>query len=175
MDSQRIKILLDKYYQGETSLEEQEILKEYFKDVSQQNGDNEDKMIFNYLHSEKSAIPADLSEELDKIIDNEAKKNKIKVIKIVRWAGSIAAVILIGILFLIFSKNETKTVEKTFYADTYTDPEQAFKETQKVLLFISKTMNKKSTGLKHLAEIDKSLKHCNELSKIDETLNSVKK
>jgi uncharacterized secreted protein with C-terminal beta-propeller domain len=175
MDSKRIKKLLDKYYQGETSLEEQEILKEYFNNDSLQNGNNEDKMIFNYLQSEKSVIPADLTETLDKIIDNEAKKNKTKVVKIVRWAGSIAAILLIGILFLVFGKVENKTIEKTLYADTYSDPEQAFKETQKVLLFISKTMNKKSTGIQHLAEIDKSLKKCNELSKIDETLNSVKK
>jgi hypothetical protein len=174
MDLKTIKTLLDKYYQGETTLEEEKILKEYFNQDSEQFENIEEKKAFNYFNSQKSKIPEDLNKLLIDTIENESKKNN-KTRKIIYWAGSIAAALIIGILFVVLTHNQDTKIKNDLYADTYTNPNEAYKEAQKVLLFISNTMNGESSSLKHISEIDKSLKHCNELSIIDNTINSVKK
>ena len=174
MDLQ-IKILLEKYYNGESSLEEEEILKKYFSKETNRSNDLNDNLIFNYFREEKTEIPYDLTYELDKIIKNQSSTDKARIFRILKWTGSIAAILLICVLFYVFSKKDNQVKDKDLYADSFQNTDEAYKETQKVLLFISQTMNKKSSGLKHLSSFDKSMKQCARISKIDETINSVKK
>ncbi|MGE0088558.1 MAG: hypothetical protein AB7S50_03680 [Bacteroidales bacterium] len=171
MDSQGIKILLEKYYRGETSLDEEAQLKEYFSQNNPSNFEMEDKLLLNFFLSQQTVVPADLNSDLVNLID-EAWENETKLhfSTIVKWAGSVAAVLIIAVGVLVFNKKNDSVV----LADSYKNPQEAYEETKKVLLFISNTMNSKTSNLKHISTIDNSLKRCNELSKIDETLNTIK-
>ena len=170
MDLHKIKILLDKYYQGETSLEEERILKEYFSQQNSQKNNLADNHIMNYFDSQKVVIPTNLNEELNDIVENEWKHDtKLRFIKIVKWAASIAAVIVFAIGIMIFSKDKP-----SMYADTFQTHDEAYMETKRVLLFISNTMNNKTGSLKYLSNAGNSLIHITKLSEIDKTLNSIK-
>jgi hypothetical protein len=171
MDSDKIRILLQKYYLGETSLEEEKILKQYLSEFSQAEFAN-DKQLVDYYLSSQITVPGDLNEELDDLIENEWKKEtKGKFYRIIRWSSSVAALLIIALSIFFYSKKENQTA----LADTYKDPRVAYAETQKVLLFISNTMNRKAASLKYLSNVDNSFGQCGKLSKINETLNSVKK
>jgi len=171
MESQRIKTLLDKYYQGETTLEEEKLLKEHFSKNSPSDIDLADKYLVDFFLANKTQIPVDLDEQLDNLIENEwERETKLKFSTILKWAGSVAAVLIVALGILYYEKKDNPVV----LADSYQDPQEAYEETKKVLLFISNKMNSKTTSLKHLSEIDNSLKRCNELSKIDKSLNTIK-
>lgn len=171
MDSQKIKILLDKYYQGETTLEEEKLLKEYFSQNNPSDIDFADKHLVDFFLASKTPVPEDLNDQLDALIETEwERETKLKFTTIIKWAGSVAAVLIITLGVLFYEKKETPVV----LADSYKNPQEAYEETKKVLLFISNKMNKNTSNLKYLSEIDNSLNRCNELSKIDKSLNTVK-
>jgi hypothetical protein len=171
MDLQRIKLLLEKYYRGETSLEEEKILKEHFRQENSSGSDDVDKQIINFLDSGKTQLPTDFYQEFVSTIENEWKKDtKYRFIKILKWTSGIAAIFILAIGIMIFNKKDnTPTL-----ADTYKNKKEAYAETKQVLLFISYKMNRKANGLKYLSNIDNSLKQVTALSKINETLNSIK-
>ncbi len=170
MDSQKIKFLLDKYYQGETSLEEERILKNYFNQQNSSNKDFADKEILNYFNSDKIVMSSNFTNEIDDIVEKEWKySTKRRFLKIVKWSSSIAAVLIIAIGVFVFDK-----VEPPAITDTYKTEDEAYMETKKVLLFISNTMNNKTASLKYLSNVNDSFEKCAQLSKINETLNSIK-
>lgn len=170
MDLQKIKILLDKYYKGETSLEEERILKEYFGQQNPSDKDIADKQILNYFNSDKIAVPANFNQEINTIIENEWKRDtKRRFIRIVKWSSSVAAVFIIAVGILILTKDKPP-----LYTDTYKTTDEAYLETKKVLLYISNTMNNKTAGIKYLSNFNDTFEQCSKLSKINETLNSVK-
>jgi hypothetical protein len=171
MDLKKLKLLLEKYYEGETSLEEEKILKEFFGQEGLLEENFADKEILGFFNSDKTHLPTNFDQELKALIEDEFKNNpKRRFLKIIKWSGSIAAAIIIAIgIFEINFKEQPH-----LYVDTYKDRDKAYKETEQVLLFISQTMNHKAKGLKYLANVDNSLKQINKLSKIDESLNSIK-
>lgn len=170
MDSQKIKFLLDKYYQGETSLEEEKILKVYFSQQSSSYKDDGDKEILSYFNSDKIVIPTNLTNDINDIVEKEWKySTKRRFLKIVKWSSGIAAVLIIAIGVFVFNK-----VEPPAITDTYKTEEEAYMETKKVLLFISNTMNNETASLKYLSNVNDSFEKCAQLSKISETLNSIK-
>jgi len=170
MDSQKIKLLLEKYYKGETSLEEERILKDCFNQQNSLDNDDADAEILSYFNSDKIVIPPNLTNEIDDIVENEWKySSKRRLLKIVKWSSSIAAVLIIAVGVFVFNK-----VEPPAYVDTYQMEEEAYMETKKVLLFISNTMNTKTASLKYLSNVNDSFEKCAQLSKINETLNSIK-
>jgi hypothetical protein len=171
MDSQKIKILLEKYYNGETSLDEEKILREHFRQQNSHDNHVVDKQIINYFDSGKIHVPPDLTQELSNAIENEWKnETKHRFIKILKWTSAIAAIFILAIAIVIFNKKDNPPL----LADTYKSQEEAYAQTKQVLLFISYKMNKKANGLKYLSNIDNSLNPITELSKINETLNSIK-
>ncbi len=171
MDLQRIKILLEKYYRGETSLDEEKILKEHFRQQDSSKTDIVDKEIINYFDASKKSVPADLNQEPSNILENAWENDtKPRFKKILKWTSSIAAVFILTIGILIYNKKH----DQPLHADTFKNPKEAYAETKQVLLFISNKMNSKTTGLKYLSTMDNSLKHCKELSKINQMLNSIK-
>lgn len=170
MDSQKIKFLLDKYYQGKTSLEEERVLKEYFSQQNSSYNDTADKEILSHFNSDKTFLPANFMDEMDEIVECEWKySSKRRFLKIVKWSSSIAAVLIIAVGVFVFNK-----VGSPAYTDTYQTEEEAYMETKKVLLFISNTMNNKTASLKYLSNVNDSFEKCAQLSKINETLNSIK-
>ena len=80
MNVNEIKTLLEKFYQGATTLDEEKLLQKYF---ANSNEDNENFAAEKYLFSNLNLaagieMPSDLTEKIVAKIDNENQKNRFQ-------------------------------------------------------------------------------------------------
>jgi hypothetical protein len=165
MDLKQIEALLEKYYNGEASVEDEKILRTYFEGSNISDDLIADRDIFLYNSNEieiQNSLP-DLSEEIWEGIKNEQIKIDNKTTKRINYRLlRIAAgfIVLFASYFLL--KNEifdhTQTIQ---YTDTYKTPEQAYQETKKTLLYVSQLLN---SGTGHLEPINKMDEGTNKLN-----------
>ncbi len=153
MEEIKIRELLDKYWKGETSLEEERELSSYF--VSSQVTDEFAPFIPLFAFFEEARhIRMESS-----IVQPPVEDIKGKIVNI-RWLISIAASIAI-FLAVFFINNKISTEQTTQYAfeDTYDTPEEAYAEVKKALLYVSIKMNKGVTtaaeSLEKMEPLDK--------------------
>jgi len=172
MEYQEIEEILNRYLEGESTLEEETLLREYFSQAGLPAEHHEMKELFLYLAEAnlEAAPPFDVSAELNSVIENEWKKEiRIRFRRVMAWTSSAAAVLVLS--FGIFQyMNKPESVIK----DTYKDPKLAYAETKRALLLVSRTMNRSTTSLKYLSKVDQSFSHVKKVAEIDQIINSVK-
>ncbi|PXV61040.1 hypothetical protein CLV62_12739 [Dysgonomonas alginatilytica] len=163
MDIKDIKSLLHSFYEGETSKEEEKILSDFFETESIPEEMENERRIFRKLYSaQENNAPAHLEGKLNTLIDNLAAKEESHktshvalptghLSKPVRWAMSIAAGILIILSAGIFAHFENNRNKNEMLVDTYSNPEEAYLETQKTLLLVSGKLNK---GIKQIEKVN---------------------
>ena len=154
MDLQEIRALLEKFYKGETSLNEEKILREYFSTELVNSEFTADKDIFLYqiYESDKLKNIPDISNEiLDNLkgIDSHKLKTNNRLVYVsLRIAASI--IILFGSYLLL--KNQVLDKQDIQFADTYDDPELAYQQAKEALMYVSIVFN---CGAEHLDPIAK--------------------
>ena len=154
MDSKKIEALLEKYWSCETSLEEEQILKEYFlsKDVDEEFSNS--SVLFQYYSKEKKKqaehILSDkdimnlVQSEGDKRTAGETKKDNQHYLPKFGMLSKIAAVLVIGISITFYVYREQvkeEAVASILQTDTYEDTQKAYEETMKALALISRQLN----------------------------------
>jgi hypothetical protein len=172
MEYAEIKKLLYKYLEGETSLEEEALLREQFNRIDLPGDDPELKEMFRYfLDARQETAPQfNITEELNALIENEQEKEtRHRFRPLYALIGSAAAVLLISFGIFHFLDKPEPTIK-----DTFKDPKLAYLETKRALLLISNTMNRNTANLKYLAKVDESFNHMKKIAEIDKVLNSVK-
>jgi len=135
----RIEILLEKYFEAETSIAEEKELKNYFasSDVAQHL--EQYKPIFGYATQAKQ-------EQFTARIPLNTKKRKSVV-----WLSVAASVaVLLGVGLFTFNHPEPQN------SGVIDDPEVAFRETQKALALISQSVNKGIQSMEYLNEYEQS-------------------
>jgi len=173
MDTKEIKKLLNSFYAGETSAEEECALLNYFNsnDVAQEL--LEEKGLFLKMYeAENVDVPADfeprLSLLIDRLAEKEQKDNMHPHKKIHLWkqiagiAASIAIFISAGIYFSKSARNDDNKFSdrETKLVDTYSDPQQAYAEAEKALIILSANFNK---GVSQLSVVSNNLDKSNEI------------
>lgn len=142
METQKIKELLNKYFEAQTSIAEENLLKEYF---SQQNIAPELQQyqsLFGYF-SNQAIIENTNSFQFPK------KQNKIV------WLSIAATIVfVIGGFFIL---NQPEMQPNTNLGSCQT-PEQAYHETQKALNMISSHVNTGIKSVEYINEVEKSKK-----------------
>jgi hypothetical protein len=144
MNTEEIKQLLEKYYNGESSIDEELALKEFFTREIVPDELEIEKGIFNY-YSESSAMPLPPEGFGDRIInaidDQEKNLADFRRRRIFRTVTGIAAGILImtGSYFFFTNRSEP--------ADTFSDPEIAYNEAMKILYDVSARLNNGTRAL----------------------------
>jgi hypothetical protein len=138
MDSKNMEDLLKKYWDCETTLEEEKQLREYFggNDIPDQWKDT--AALFRYFENTKKKSLNDLAFESQVIRKIHAPK-KSKVVRLVYNTMRIAAGLAVVIAATWFIRNEVRETTPQAVVDTYDDPKLAFEETKKALLMISKS------------------------------------
>lgn len=174
----KTKILLEKYYNGETSLEEEALLKQLFTeqedfDVSADTTVDKDlmRMLSEQPKVDDKLIIESIQSEVDKWQQSDTKHRK-------RYASmtavlSSAATIALAIGFTLFFTAKSNT---SLLVDTYDDPQLALLETQRVLALIGSKINRAKDELEplsHLQTPQKSFKTFDRLSKNISYLNMV--
>ena len=164
MNSEELNRLLGKFYNGESTEEEEELLKSFFREDNIPQGFDDEEAVFNY-YSSSMKIPepsADFESRILRGIDeSEGKQNSGRNRTIALWIMSTAAglLIMVGSYFFFADKEELK--------DTFSDPEIAYAETLRILMAVSEQLNKGSRALEPVGvinevkskEIEKDLKN----------------
>lgn len=141
MDSKKIEALLEKYWNCETSLEEEQQLKSYFRGREIPEQLKETAVLFQYFddHKKKDLTDSDFDNE---VLAKVKTPKQGKVMKLVYNSMRIAAGIAVLVVAVFLVRNEirkTTPVPVAMEEDTITDPKLAFEETKKALLMISKS------------------------------------
>jgi hypothetical protein len=150
MNSEEIKHLLEKYYDGESTDEEELLLKNFFRQAEIPEDLIDEKEIFSY-YMDSAEVPEPSSGFEDRIISAIDSLDQIAVNpnrrKILGILSGIAAgmLILAGSYFFFIHKSEPN--------DTYSDPEIAYAETMKILYDVSSRLNHGTQALDRIGSM----------------------
>jgi len=172
MEYHEIEKILNRYLEGESSLEEESLLKEYFSQPEVPAEQREMKELFRYFtEAHRETIPHfDISGDLNSLIENEWKREtRSRFRKVLAWVGSAAAVLVLSFGIYQYMDKPESTIK-----DTYKDPQLAYLETKRALLLVSRTMNRNTANMKYLSKVDQSFNHVKKVAEIDKIVNSVK-
>lgn len=150
MESARIEKLLERYYEAETTLAEEKILKEYF------SGDR---------------VAPHLVEHIDmfKYFNDSSLETSTRSIKLssrtiaLRWLSVAAMVVFFVSVFGLYQQNEAEKEEARL----------AYAETQKALEMISKSLNKGTGAIAQLDNFNKGTDAMAELQNFERTQSKV--
>ena len=128
MESDKINALLEKYFEGETTIAEENELKKYFSSAVVAPHLQQYQSLFGYYTS-------DTKQKFEpKLMLQSNKKSKITWIAV---AASVVVLLGVG----IYTFNNVSNDKTNPELGTYDDPEEAFKETQKALAMLSNNVN----------------------------------
>ncbi len=142
MEFNKIEILIEKYFQGETSIAEEKELRSYFSSPNVAPHLEQYKAMFGYFTEAKQ-------QKFTQEIPQQTKKRKVM------WLSMAASiVVLFGMVtFFMINTNETVTQNEL---GSYDSPEQAFRETQKALALLSSNVNIGIESVSYIQEYDNS-------------------
>ena len=147
MDSDHIKRLLNKYWNCETSLEEEQLLREYFNGQDIHESLKESAPLFQYFELKKAeSLDESFDEKFRSRFRDSERVIRLPVIKIAR----IAAGVLVVVAATFFIHQEVKKSTSEEMAETYSDPRQALEETKRALMMISNSFNKAQQGAEEI-------------------------
>jgi hypothetical protein len=142
MESNKIETLLEKYFQGETSIAEENQLRDYFSSPNVSPNLEQYKPIFGYLALAKE-------QNFEQEIVLKSKKRNLAWLSI---AASVVVLLGIGTYsyFNYYNINQNQDL------GTYDDPEIAFRETQKALSMLSTHLNTGIESVQYIQEYENS-------------------
>lgn len=166
METKRIAELLDKYYRGETTLEEERQLKGFFQQEEVPEELQAAKDVF-LLYTGLAQQPVDLPEGLEERLsasigrwqqESQRRRPWLRP-SIRRWSMGIAASLLIAAgMGIYLQKSEPKQ------HDTFTNPALAYQETQRALQLFATALQK---GEAQMAKAEKTT------LKVQQTLENI--
>jgi hypothetical protein len=137
MDSNKLDELLKKYFDCETSLEEEQELREFFNNESIPEKYQETASLFQYFEQQKQKS-VDEKFEVTVVDSIQATSSSGKIRSLVQTSLRIAAGIAVLVTAIYVVRLELKNDDPVAMEDTFDDPKEAFEETKKALLMISK-------------------------------------
>lgn len=174
MDIKELRKLLQKYYNGETTLKEEDTLKKYFVEnphIDEEfQAEKEQFIMFN--KAKKQDVPfKDFEKDLERIIDDQKVKYPVfRSNKIWIQIASVAASILI--IFGVYNSIKYFT-GKPEYKDTIDDPQIAYEETKNALLYISEKFNYGTKELNNVSRLNSGVQKLSAVSRLDQGLGKL--
>ncbi len=164
MSSQKIEKLLERYFQGETSLGEEKSLREFFRreDLPPHlAGLREQFILFDEEGSEE--LPADFDDVLFDEIDRLERSSRSTRRTYILYISGVAATVLI--MVTLFFRFDPFTREADF---NQREAETAFAEASKILYFVSDRFNNGAKSLGKVARFDEGMDNLKSVKKFDE-------
>ncbi len=139
MDSLELTNLLEKYWSCETSLEEEQKLKDYFRGEVPE-ALKETAELFRYFEQQQNmTVKQSFDAEVKKkIVTKPAGRSASMYFNLARIAAGLVVVVAAG----YFVREEVRKAYPTQNEDTFSDPKLALEETKKALMMISNSFNK---------------------------------
>ncbi|MFQ6602396.1 hypothetical protein [Flavobacterium sp. C3NV] len=145
MEFNKIEDILEKYFQGETSIAEENQLKEYFSSSNVAQHLEQYKPMFGYFSQVKE-------QKSTQEIPLKTKKRNVAWLSI---AASVVVLLGVGTYFYVSEKNAAPAVAQTELG-TYDDPEEALAATQKALALLSSNVNVGIESVQYINEYEQS-------------------
>jgi len=173
MNIQEIERLLERFYNGESTIEDENLLREFF------SGGNVPPHLRNlapqflyYRDQQQLSITDETLEDkvMSRIEDDRIFFLPAGIRRKIIWFGSVAAGILILVTVLIKVNFYTEKI-----TDTYTDPEVAFQEAKKIMLYVSDRFSKGTEKLDQLSKFDEGVDNLKPIASFDKGVQQVSK
>lgn len=150
MELNKIEDILEKYFQGETSIAEENQLKEYFSSPNVAQHLEQYKPMFGYFSQAKEQKS---TYEIPLLPKPRNKKRNVAWLSI---AASAVILLGIGTYFFVSEQNDTTAVASQTELGTYDNPEEALKATQKALALLSNNVNVGIGSVQYIKEYEQS-------------------
>lgn len=148
MDYKYIEQLLERYWQCETSLPEEAILREFFLREDVPQGLLQYRDLFLYQHIQQKNTPGeDFDRKVLSMVETPVVKTK-KLTIISRFYPLFRAVAMVAVVVMTANAVRQLSSGTVFdynydeYTDTYTDPEVAYETISSALMMLSECLNK---------------------------------
>jgi hypothetical protein len=155
MKEEDLKRLIDRYYSGESTEEEEIALRDYFKKGNIPEGFEAEKVIFGF-YSESEDIPEpsiDFEARILAGIDASERQNASLKLKkyLLPLIGTAAGILLLAGSYFFFAGRAESS-------DTFKDPEIAYAETIKILREVSLQLNRGAQVLEPVGKMNEATK-----------------
>lgn len=152
MNKQQINELLEKYFEGETSISEERTLKSYFNTDAVDEDHELYKSLFSYYSiAQTDKLETDLN--LTRIVAQKQSALRIMRFKIM----SIAAVFIILIASVFFFNNQLDEVSSPeLVQNEIEDPEDALEATLEALAYLGIQFNKGTDAMEEMKKLSKT-------------------
>lgn len=153
MDSVRRKELQEKFWKGETTLQEEREL---------QSLAGEDKTLDSYFHGFSDLKDASIDIDVKSLLQSEEPVAKIRSLRVRNlWAYAATVALLV---FAVFTYNNNTTApEIAVTEETYDNPEEALEQTEAALAYLMSRMktgqNKTKNNVKRIEALDIVIPH----------------
>jgi len=145
MEFNKIEDILEKYFQGETSIAEENQLKEYFASSNVAQHLEQYKPMFGYFSQVKE-------QKSTQEIPLKTNKRNVAWLSI---AASVVVLLSVGTYFYVSEKTTPPVVAQSELG-TYDDPEEALAATQKALALLSNNVNVGIESVHYINEYEQS-------------------
>ena len=174
MSSQEIEKILQKYFDGETSLSEEKELREFFQRDDVPSHLQSLKSQFQYFHEATSfnELGSDFDKKIVKSIKDDGKIIKFNFRKksSIYIISSVAASILILVTVFFQLNTFSRKID-----DTFNNPETAYNEAKKIMVFVSEKFNKGTDQLAPISKVNDGVDKLQSVAKFDDGLNEAAK
>lgn len=155
-----IRKILDRFYAGETTLEEERILQEYFSSASIPEELLPERDLFRSLEaaSNQVAVPENLNKKILGRIDQlEKKEVRTRRISIYALSGLAAGLLVVIALYVgYFNSGQSNRMASQELTDTYDNPADAYEEAKKTLAYVSSKLNTGTSELEYVKKVTKT-------------------
>jgi hypothetical protein len=174
MTTKEIEALVAKYYEGETSLREEHLLKEYFQGDSIPAHLLEHKPVFGFFSVEtKTTVSNEFESTLQEVIGVGRVVSLPPSGRKLAWSLSLAAsIILIAGLVTVFKLGVFFPAQPY---GTITDPQLAYVEARNALYLVSTTFNTGLSKMQHLDSFSTGYNKTLQLQNFQTGLNEINK
>ena len=162
MDYKYIEEVLERYWQCETSLQEEEQLRAFFAgaDVPKHLLPYKDLFVYQ-LEQQQVKISDNFEDRILSQIEIPVVKAKritfvTRVIPLFKAVAMVAVVLSVGGVMEQSFRSDKSTLDYNYdaYTDTYDDPEVAYKQVSSALMMLSEGMNKSKEQLADSLQLD---------------------
>lgn len=170
MERNQITGLLQKYYDGMSSPEEEKMLMDYFLRSNVPEDLDVEQKHFEALaamQDEKIEVPADLESNILVRLAVEQRPTRRLNTRLLYTITSVAAGLALIVSTFIFLNRQPDL-------GTYDDPQVAYAETKEALGMVSRLFNQGTEKLAGLGEMDKAMKPLEQLGKVDKVTENLK-
>jgi hypothetical protein len=177
MDLKRIRNLLDRYYDGQSSPQEEQELRHFFRQATRLPADlrSEQEWFAAYDQMAAETPDAGFEERLMAGVLQTGDKTGRRMVRSRRlfYAVSVAASLLIILTTLWLTISDHPLRVNRQLADTYTSPDEAYAEAKQTLYMVSDMLNRGTANLQNLGKLSQGMQPMQSLKAMEKGLEKL--